>query len=381
MRQQLTSQSVHFKTISCNPQLLLFFMGIVCLFPQYVRSEDPKLNIPAIDKAVLDQMQKQKIVGMAVGVIREGKVVFTKGYGFSNLERKTPVTQSTIFNWASNSKPVMAILALQLVELGKLDLDASVRTYLPDLPMSMQAITPRYLLCHQSGIPHYSNGKIISTGQKVLPKREQDPKVALNRFVRSPLIFPSGSKMAYSSYAYVLLSAVVQAAGGEKLQAQLQARIQKPLMLQSFQPDLPYAGQANWTMAYTIGKAGTPIAVKEYAHFWKHGAGAYKSNIEDFAKFAVALMNHQLIAEKTSEMMWVSQKTSDGNATAVGLGVFVTGTGRFLKVSHNGKQDETRTRMVIYPRLRHGMVVMCNTAQADPGIISTAIYRAMTTQK
>ena len=174
----------------------------------------------------------------------------------------------------------------------------------------------------------------------------------------------------------MLLTAVVQAAGHEPVDEQLKSRIIHPLSLGSFQLDLPGDHHDNWTFAYEI-RLGKPEVVSDYAHFWKHGAGGYKSNVKDFARFAKALAESTLIAPSMTAKMWTRQNTSDGEESIYGLGVVVTNSGDALKVSHNGSQDETRTRMVIYPHRKHGIVVMCNTQNCDPARITTAIYTAL----
>ena len=340
----------------------------------------------AVDAAVTAEMERQKIVGAAIGIIQNLKVVYTKGFGWSDLASSTSVTDETIFNWASNSKPLLSIAALQLAHRGQLNLDKPIVTYCLDLPSQFQQITTRQLLCHQSGIPHYSNGTVIPSrkqsdgNRKSDPLDELDPMNSLHRFIMSPLIFESGSRTDYSSYAYVLLTAVVQAAGDEPIEAQLKNRIINPLDLTSFQLDLPADQQSNWTRAYKITD-GKPAAVTDYAHFWKHGAGGYKSNVKDFARFATALASSELISQQLSAAMWTRQTTNDGKISRYGLGVVVSESGDALKVSHNGSQDETRTRMVIYPNRKHGIVVMCNTQGCQPAEITTAIYSAIRKSK
>ncbi|MEE2937849.1 MAG: serine hydrolase domain-containing protein [Planctomycetota bacterium] len=349
--------------------------AFLCL-PLSVIGQDSFVKSAAVDSAVAEQMKQQRLVGVAIGIIQNSTVVYTKGYGFSNFESRTPVNESSVFNWASNSKPVMAVAAMQLVETGQLDLDLAIEKYLPDLPDHLSAVTTRQLLCHQSGIPHYSNGRIVPSEKRITARQELDPSISIHRFALSPLIFRPGSKTDYSSYAYVLLSSVVQSAGKKKIETQLVERIGRPLDLKSFQLDLPFTGQKNWVIGYKIAN-GAPEPIEDYAHFWKHGAGGYKSDVRDFAKFASALANKQLINEKTTTAMWTNQKTVDGVKSNYGLGVVVEGEGRSLKISHNGSQDETRTRMVLYPNQGHGVVVMCNTQGAVPGRITTAVYSAM----
>ena len=333
-----------------------------------------------VDQTVDQEIKRQKVVGAAVGVIIKSKVVYAQGYGFSDLQSETPFTENTILNWASNSKPVMAVLAMQLVQSGKLDLDKTINEYLPKLPAHLHSITPRHLLCHQSGIPHYSNGKIVPLQPKSEPALEHDPVKSLNRFIQSPLIFEPGERKEYSSYAYVLLSAVVQAAGEEPIADQIASRITAPLELSSFPLDVPFNNQENWSKSYRLVN-GKQVELKDYAHFWKHGAGAYKSNVSDFATFAKSFMKTKLINGRSKKIMFEDQTTKDKKTTGIGLGVYVSGTGKNLKISHNGSQDETKTRMVVYPNQRHGVVVMCSGNNGEPGQISTAIYNALRKNK
>lgn len=333
-------------------------------------------KMAAVDKAVKAEMEKQELVGVAVGVIQDGKVVYTRGYGFADAKKQTPVTATSVFNWASNSKPLAAVLAMQLVEKGQLDLDADVRKYVPEFPDKKVKITVRHLLDHQSGVPHYSNGKVIPVVRKYdTPDPFANPILALDKFADSPLLFTPGEKVSYSTYAYILLSAVVQKAGKEPFKKQIDARVVKPLGLASFEYDTPTAKPA-WVTGYTK-KDDKTVPAPDVAHDWKHGGGAFKSDVGDFARWATALVNRELVSEATEAPMWKPQATADGKLTAWGLGFTVEGSGDRLKVSHNGKQEEATTRLVIYPRERHGVVVMCNCDFADVGKISTAVYAAL----
>lgn len=359
----------------------LLFALVVLLAP--VRGQPaggkalPAAKAKAVDAAVAAEMTKQQAVGVAIGIIQDGQIVYLKGYGLADRENKTPVTADTVFNWASNSKPLTAVAALRLVEKKQLDLDADVRKYVPDFPDKDAVITVRHLLCHQSGIPHYSNGKVIPTLRKYPTDRPfLDPLTALDRFNRSPLLFKPGEKVDYSSYAYLLLSAAVQAAGKEAFDKQLQEHIAKPLGIKTLQLDVEFKAQPNWAVGYMKGKDDKVVPAPEEAHYWIHGGGAYKSSVTDFARWAQALVNRELVSKDTEARMWTPQKTADGKATKWGLG-FEVDDQRGLKVSHNGSHREVATRMVLYPRARDGVVVMCNCQFASPGAISTAVFAAL----
>ena len=338
--------------------------------------------IVSIDRAVKSEIESQGLVGVAVGVIVEGEIAYLGSYGKADIDRDVAVTEETVFNWASNSKPVMAVAAMQLVQAGKLDLDADVRRYVPEFPEKSHVVSARHLLCHQSGIPHYSNGRIVGlTLTDLEPPDDTIPSQAMWRFAGSPLIFAPGERQEYSSYAYVLLSAVVENAGGEPINEQLHQRILDPVGMGSFQMDVADAGQEHWTRGYTRTSAGQFLAVGDCAHAWKHGAGGYKSNVRDFAKWARSLLEPTLVDSKTESEMWTRQKLNDGTEAGYGLGFVVEGSGKDLKISHGGSQDETKTRLVVWPNREMGVVVMCNTNHCDAGKISTAIMGALQKSK
>jgi serine beta-lactamase-like protein LACTB, mitochondrial len=282
-----------------------------------------------------------------------------------------------VFNWASNSKPLAAVSAMQLVEQKKLDLDADVRTLVPEFPDPGAVITCRHLLCHQSGIVHYSNGRVVRTERNYNSERPfLDPVIALDTFNKSPLLFAPGEKTSYSSHAYILLSAAIQRAGQADFHEQIVERIARPLTMEGLDRDFPTTDQPHWSVGYT--KLGELVVRSpEEANYWKHGAGGYKSNIEDFARWAAGLINYRVLSEGASTSMWTAQNNSAGEPAKWGLGFTVENLNGQLKVSHNGGQPETATRMVLYPRARHGVVIMSNSRYADVGAISTAVYSAL----
>jgi serine beta-lactamase-like protein LACTB, mitochondrial len=337
----------------------------------------PATVAAAVDAAVKAEMEKQQIVGAAVGVIQDGVIVHLKGYGLADREAKAPVTTDSVFNWASNSKPLAAVLAMQLVEAKKLDLDADVRKYVPEFPDKGAKITTRHLLCHQSGIPHYLNGKVIPTERKyATDKPFFDPIHSLDKFNGSPLIFKPGEKTEYSSYAYILLSAVVQRAGKEPFHEQAVNRIAKPMKMRSLELDTAANGQKHWTVGYVKNSSTSIVSAVEESHYWKHGAGGYKSNVGDFARWAKGLLDRKLVSEQTEAKMWERQKTSDGKLTTWGLGFTVDEQGG-LRVGHNGSQPEATSRMVLYPKSKQAVVVMTNCRYANVGAISTAVFAAL----
>jgi serine beta-lactamase-like protein LACTB, mitochondrial len=198
--------------------------------------------------------------------------------------------------------------------------------------------------------------------------------LALDKFNQSPLLFTPGERNSYFSYAYVLLSAAVQRAAKTPFAELVELQVVKPLGLRSFQRDTADV-KPDWATGYRK-KNGQVVRSPDEANYWKHGAGAFKSNVRDFARWAQALVNRELISAATEKAMWESQKLNDGKPGKYGLGFVVEEKGDGLKVSHNGQQSETTTRLEIHPREKRGIVVMCNCDFAEIGKLGAAVQAA-----
>lgn len=331
----------------------------------------------AIDAAMRTEMERQEAVGVALGVIEGGEVVYCAGYGWADREKQTPVTSGTLFRWASISKPLTAVAAMQLVEQGRLDLDADVRELVPEFPDHDAVITMRQLLGHLGGIVHYSNGPVVRTRRAY---EEEHPFVsvvnALDFFKESPLVAAPGENYSYSTHGFILASAAVERAGGEPFAEQVHERIAEPLEMTTLRPDYQWEEIDGRAKGYkrVLGKI-VPSTDTDVS--WKLGGGGWISSVEDLAKFAAGLMHDELMKPETKRLMWTEGATTAGAKTGYALGFGVGEQGGTLKVTHTGAQEKTRTRMVIYPERGHGMVVMTNAEYADPGGFSTAVYAAM----
>ncbi len=273
-----------------------------------------------VDKAMRDEMAGQELIGLAVGIIQDGQIAYLKGYGLANREQRLPVTRQTMFRWASISKSLTAVAAMQLWERGDLDLKREARWYVPEFPDKGTPIRVRHLLCHQGGIVHYTNGKVIRT-KRDYPVAHPFENViyALDTFKESPLVNKPGEKYSYSTRGYMLVSAVVERAGKQKFAHQMRDRIAKPLKLATLQPDYQWEEIPHRAVGYR--QRGGQVEVSTNTDVsWKLGGGGFISNIDDLAKFAAGLMNHRLVEPATRAKMWTQQKTNDGQLTTYGLG-------------------------------------------------------------
>jgi CubicO group peptidase (beta-lactamase class C family) len=275
---------------------------------------------------------------------------------------------------------VTAVAALQLAERGRLDLDADVRRYVPEFPDKGETITARQLLCHQAGIVHYANGPVVRAEKTYDdPHPFADVVVALDAFKDSPLLCRPGTRFSYTTHGYILLSAVVQRAGGERFADQVRERIAGPLGMKDFRPDYSWEDIPNRAAGYS--RSGVAIERRAEVHdvSWKLGGGGFTSPAEDLARFGVGLLARKLVSEETERRMWTVVKPPDPQgAKPYGLGFFVIDRpdGRKI-VGHDGSQEKTRPALMLDVEAGRGVAVMTNSEWCDAADLGLRLLEAI----
>jgi CubicO group peptidase (beta-lactamase class C family) len=173
-----------------------------------------------IDSFVRAEMERQKAPGVAIGIVKNGKVVLAKGYGFANLEHQVPVGPETIFQAGSVGKQFTVMAVMLQVEAGKLSLSDPLTKFFPEAPASWGTITVRHLLNHTSGLPDLE-------GKLDYRKDYTDEDLARYAYALS-LEFPPGSRWSYSNTGYVLLGIIVNRVAGTFYGDILRERVFKP---------------------------------------------------------------------------------------------------------------------------------------------------------
>jgi serine beta-lactamase-like protein LACTB len=318
-----------------------------------------KAQTDSIDVAVGAAMAERHIPGLSLAVVKDGEIICLKSYGFANLETKEPATNATVYRIASSTKPITATAAMQLVEAGKLDLDAPVQKYVPEFPEKKFPITTRQLLTHTSGVRNYRRGE---------PERTDHFDRLIDTFFifkDDSLEFEPGTKYAYSTFGYVLLGVVIERASGTSFPDYMRDHIFKPAGMKITQPDDARVNIPNRAQGYTP---------KTYAVFngdYKHGrpmdssyklpAGGFVSTAEDMARFAIAVMDGVLIKPETLAMMAVEQKTKDGAPTGYSFGWYA-GNKRNPPESiwHGGVQSGFTADLWLVRKERFAVVILTN---------------------
>lgn len=356
--------------------LLATLIVCVCATAENINTL-PRPVYVSIESMMKQEMEKQETVGAAIGIVHHGEIVYLQSYGMADQRDNVPVTTESMFRWASISKLVTALAAMQLWEQGKLDLDADVREYVPEFPDKGVKITARQLMGHQGGIVHYSNGEVIPTKIDYDVEHPYESVIlSLDKFKESPLIGKPGAQFSYTTHGFMLLSAVVERAGGEAFAKQAHDRIFEPSGMETMQPDYPWVDIPNRVSGYYKSRRGPRPSGDRDVH-WKLGGGGFISNIEDLTLFAKKILDGGLVKSETLTLMWMEQPTDDGEATGRGLGFDIQGGGIDFVAQHSGSQNKTRTSLVLIPEQELAVTFMSNSEYTDLGGFMQPLIKIM----
>jgi len=309
--------------------------------------------IKEFEKFVEEQMALDKAPGLSVG-FKKGDFIWTKGFGFSNLENKVPAKAATSYRLASITKTITAIAVLQLVEAGKIDLDAEVQTYVPYFPEKKWPVTVRLLLGHIGGISHYKNYDVEGH-----IKVHKNTKEALAIFQDFDLIAEPGTKYNYSSYGFNLLGAVIEGASGQSYGAYIKKHIFDPLGMENSRMDDPEDLISNRVSGYRLIKG--EVKNSEFVNVSSRFAGGgTRSTVVDLLRYTKGIIEGKLLKRQTWKLVFTSMATREGRFTGYGMGWGVRPWRGHFRVSHGGSQPETRTHFLIFPEENFSIAVASN---------------------
>jgi len=309
--------------------------------------------IRLFENYVKERMAFDRGVGISVGFIKDD-FIWTRGFGYADLENKPPTKAESAYRLASITKTFTAIGILQLVEKGKIDLDAEVQTYVPHFPKKKWPVTVRLLLGHLGGISHYRDydkeGHI---------KEHKNTKEALAIFSDFDLVAEPGTKYNYSTYGFNLLGAVIESASGQAYGDYIKENIFAPLGMENSRMDDPDDLIPNRVRGYRL--INNQIKNSEFVDVSSRFAGGgTRSTAVDMLKYARGIIEGKLLKKETSEMMFTSMATREGRLTGYGMGWGVNPLNGHFRVAHGGAQAETATYLLILPKIKFALFMGAN---------------------
>ncbi len=332
---------------------LLIFLSICNLSAQ---------NAPTADELLANAIAAQQFAGITAGIAVGDEITWLGAAGDCSEDRQTPCNIDTRQRIASISKTFTAVAALQLQERGLLDLDLPIVHYLPDYPaFAAQKITARQLLHHTAGIGGYQSGKEAETTQEYATLAE-----AITIFQDRPLLFEPGTKYQYSSYGYVLLGRVIEAASGVSFNDYIQVNIFDKLgMAHSGVEVFGQEYQNKSAFFYRTKKGKIKNATPNNLSNRVPGGGIY-SNAADILKFGQALLNGTLVSDSSFALMQTYPDVDRGENNPYGMGLFLYGDNPAFGpvIGHTGEQTGAAGQLMLLPEKGIVVVVLSNTSHA-----------------
>jgi CubicO group peptidase (beta-lactamase class C family) len=308
--------------------------------------------------------------GCALAVVKDGKILYKRGYGMADLDHNIPITPQTVFHVASMSKQFTAASIVLLAQEGKLSLDDPVRKYIPELPDFGVPITIRQLIHHTSGLRdqwdllglagwRYSLDLITDEDVLSIMSRQHD------------LNFPPGSRHLYSNTGYTLLAQIVKRVSGQSLREFTNTHIFQPLQMNStrFRDDHAEVIK-NIAYGYQPTKDAFLISV---TNFDTVGATSLLTTVEDLALWDENFYNPRVGGPKLIQQLQERGKLNNGEQLDYAFGL-VIGTYRGLAtVDHAGGDAGYRSDMIRFPDQHFTAECLCNTAAADPSELTRKV--------
>jgi CubicO group peptidase (beta-lactamase class C family) len=312
---------------------------------------------------IFSQWDKPGSPGCALGIIRDGRLIYKRGYGMANLDYDVPLNSESVFYIASTSKQFTAASILLLARRGVISLDDDIRKYTPEIPKYENVITIRHLVHHTSGLRDYL--ELMSLAGKSLENSfgNEDALDILSR-QKAPNFRP-GEEHLYSNSNYVLMAEVVKRASGKSLREFAEENIFRPLGMKDthFNDDRTTIVK-NRVISYGPGQAG------QLRYFIKNinavGDGNLLTTVEDLYRWDQSFYHDKVGGSSFTEQMLARGKLNSGKEIpyAFGLG---HGEYRGLKtVSHGGGFLGFRTQMLRFPEQRFSVICLCNLGTINP---------------
>lgn len=307
---------------------------------------------------ILDELRMASgVPGIGAALSRDGRVVWTASSGYRDLARKLPVTPDTRFRFASVSKLFAATAAARLRQEGKLDVDAPIAPMLPWLKNGWPAITSRQLAAHISGMPHYQDIDDARGGVRYATVPE-----AVALFSGRELLSPPGTRYAYSSWGYTLLSAVVEARSGTSYLDYV-ARTLAPGL--AIGPDATASGNADASRAYEM-RDGEPVEAPPHDHSYSWGGAGLGGTPRALAEWGGRVLRGDVVSAQTLAWMAEPTRLNDGTPVKeadyrVGFGWRATPDldGRAL-MHHAGITLGARSVLILVPEQKIAISLLAN---------------------
>ena len=302
--------------------------------------------------------------GATLAVIRDGRIIYKRGYGMAKIEDGIVMTPDKIFDIGSCSKQFTATCMVMLVRDGKISLDDNVRKYLPELPDYGTPITVRHLLHHTSGLRDYNALLELAgfRGDSDCPTVEEALKVIC---LQKKLNYAPGAEYSYTNTGFFLLSQIVERVSGKSLNAFAQERIFKPLGMEHtlFQDDHTQV-IPNRATGYDPAPNGAGYKL-DMSNWDETGDGNVYTSVEDLYLWDQAFYNFKL-GKDVMDTLHTTGTLSNGKKIDYAFGLVVSEYKGLKVVEHGGSWAGFRAGIVRFPDEKFTIICLANLGTMDP---------------
>ncbi|MEX0643358.1 MAG: serine hydrolase [Pirellulales bacterium] len=364
---------------SCVRALVAVWIGIV-LQTSLLAKPAPQLSgekVAAAESLARKFMDAHGVPGLSIALAIDDQLVFSRGFGLSDVENQVPATADTVYRTASIAKALTAVAVVQLAERGLIDLDRPLDEYFAAYPKREPPITARLLLGHLAGVRHYKR-----PGESLMTKHYFDIPSTLKVFDADPLLSKPGAEFHYTTFGFSLLGAIVEQASGQEFTKYLHDSVCTPAQMCATRSDDHFALIPHRARGYMRleGKPadGAPGFIRHvlkpdtlynaplHDTSVKIPGGGMVSTSPDLVRFATAMNCGQLLRPESLRAMWEPQRTLDDKPSQYGLGWRVLKLGDFKVVGHSGGQAGVSTCFLLCPEKHVAAAVMCNLQGLSP---------------
>lgn len=355
---------------------LFLFILMILFIGQFIiasaqEAEKKDSLIEKVDK-IFEKWDKPNSPGCALGIIKDGKFIYRKGYGMANLEHDIPIVSQTVFRIGSTSKQFTAMCIALLDEERKLSIDDSIRKHIPEMPTYADNITIRHLLHHTSGIRDYL------TLWSLAGFRDDDfftdPEVVEMIARQKELNFPPGEEFLYSNSGYFLLSVIVKNVTGKSMRVYAQEKIFNPLNMKNthFHDDHSLVVKNRAAGYAPRGKDKYKISMTTLGMI---GDGGIFTCVDDLLLWDQNFYNNKLGKGSPNLIAKVltTGKLNSGKELDYAFGLRVTENKSIKMVAHGGAFVGFRADMIRFPEHKLSVICLANLATINPSQLARKV--------
>ncbi len=358
---------------------LPFIVAGLFIFGSVADVKAQALTSDQIDSVVNKTLTTFNVPGIAVGIVKDGKLIHAKGYGVRSIKNNLKVDENTLFGIASNSKAFTAAALGMLVDQGKITWDTKVTDIIPEFKLYdayvTQEFTIRDLLTHRSGLGLGAGDLMIFPDSNVTTI----PQLIHNlRYLKKVSSFRT--KFDYDNLLYIVAGEVIARISDMSYEDFLEQKIMRNLNMSASAASVYRLKDKSNIISGHVPYEGKLLAVGTEFSQISNAAGGIYTNITDLSKWVITQLNHgsyvddskkQLFSKKVHQDMWTpqtilsSQSDYKTNFSSYGLGWFLQDVNGFLEVSHTGGLIGIVSKVTLLPDLKLGIIVLTNQQSGE----------------